>query len=251
MNRLFLFLYLFFFAFIGKAQKIALEHSFNTYIFSTVTENVENNNVEKYIIYDKTSNQVKIYNLDYSLYKNVNVNFPNQYNISHLSLPTIKLFNNDDLIEFVVSLYNSENIQYNTVLYNENGNILKEFKDVSSFTVFTTTKGDIKIWAVKQTVNGAHSEIYSLNNSVSSMQKSHIDEIKSAYPNPAITKITLPYQLDSGEQTVMHIYSLTGQLLKAIQIDYNFDKIELDVSDFNAGEYIYEYKGISNKFNVK
>lgn len=251
MNRLFLFLYLFFFAFIGKAQKIALEHSFNTYIFSTVTENVENNNVEKYIIYDKTSNQVKIYNLDYSLYKNVNVNFPNQYNISHLSLPTIKLFNNDDLIEFVVSLYNSENIQYNTVLYNENGNILKEFKDVSSFTVFTTTIGDIKIWAVKQTVNGAHSEIYSLNNSVSSMQKSHIDEIKSAYPNPAITKITLPYQLDSGEQTVMHIYSLTGQLLKAIQIDYNFDKIELDVSDFNAGEYIYEYKGISNKFNVK
>lgn len=49
----------------------------------------------------------------------------------------------------------------------------------------------------------------------------------------------------------MHIYSLTGQLLKAIQIDYNFDKIELDVSDFNVGEYIYEYKGISNKFNVK
>ena len=49
----------------------------------------------------------------------------------------------------------------------------------------------------------------------------------------------------------MHIYSLTGQLLKAIQIDYNFDKIELDVSDFNAGEYIYEYKDISNKFNVK
>ena len=153
--------------------------------------------------------------------------------------------------EFVVSLYNSENIQYNTVLYNENGNILKEFKDVSSFSVFTTTIGEIKIWAIKQTVNGVHSEIYSLNNSVSSMQKSHIDEIKSAYPNPAITKITLPYQLDSGEQTVMHIYSLTGQLLKAIQIDYNFDKIELDVSDFNAGEYIYEYKGISNKFIVK
>lgn len=251
MNRLFLFLYLFFFAFMGKAQKITLEHSFNTHIFSTVTENVENNNVEKYIIYDKTSNQVKIYNLDYSLYKNVNINFPNQYNILYFSLPTIKLFNNDDLIEFIVTLYNSENIQYNTVLYNENGNILKEFKDVNSFSVFTTTIGDIKIWAIKQTVNGTHSEIYSLNNSISSIQKSHIDETKSAYPNPAITKITLPYQLDSGEQTVMHIYSLTGQLLKAIQIDYNFDKIELDVSDFNAGEYIYEYKGISNKFNVK
>ena len=251
MNRLFLFLYLFFFAFMGKAQKITLEHSFNS-LCSIVTENAENNNLlvnaEKYIIYDKISNQVKIYNLDYSLYKNVNINFPNQYDITSVYLSSIKLFNNDDLIEFAVHLYNSENYQHNTVLYNENGNILKEFKDVTTLMTFTTKTGDIKI--LTYTTNRG-CEIYSLNNSVSSKQKSNINETKSAYPNPAIAKITLPYRLDSGEQTVMHIYSLTGQLLKAIQIDYNFDKIELDVSDFNAGEYIYEYKGISNKFNVK
>lgn len=244
MNRLFLFLYLFFFAFMGKAQKITLEHSFNTNKnFGLVTEtwNMLSSPEKciKYTVWDSQS--IKIYNLDYSLYKSININLPEGV-VPIINFSSIRLFNDDNLIEFILT-YSNNGTTYSR-LYNENGIIISEFNDY--VYPFITKNGNLKLYSLISSGN-----IYSVNKDISSKQKSNINETKSAYPNPAIAKITLPYRLDSGEQTVMHIYSLTGQLLKAIQIDYNFDKIELDVSDFNAGEYIYEYKGISNKFIVK
>ena len=134
---------------------------------------------------------------------------------------------------------------YSTKLYNENGVVLKDFGNVVGVSPFITVNGDIKLY------NSINGEIYSLNRNVSSIQKSIQKEVKPAYPNPAISRITIPYRLDAGEQASLYVYSLSGELLKELQIDYNFDKIELDVSSFIPGEYVYKYKDISRKFIVK
>ena len=49
----------------------------------------------------------------------------------------------------------------------------------------------------------------------------------------------------------MRISNIQGQLVELKQIDYVFDKIILNVSNYSKGVYIYEVNGVSNKFVVE
>jgi hypothetical protein len=63
--------------------------------------------------------------------------------------------------------------------------------------------------------------------------------IGKIYPNPAKDEAYLDYQLKDGQQGVIYIYSITGQLLfeKALANDNN--RLVISTSNFNNGLYFY------------
>ena len=242
-------------AFVGlsfyvKAQ-INLEQTFNGEIHYQNYLDVE-------LFSDVTTNQIKLYNTDYSWYKTVNITLPTNYYLSSVSNFSKKLFNDDNKIEFTVIFckYEAGSNDFKIKLYNEDGTMLKDFGDHSS-TITTnviTINKQYKLIIRRHGVN-ASTEIYSLPGippippvGVSNQTS---NEYQPPFPNPANAIITLPYQLKQGEMSVMNIYNSNGQLIETKQIGSDFDKILLNVSGYTKGMYVYEVNGVSNKFVVE
>lgn len=207
---------------------------------------------------------VKIYNADYSVNANNTYNFtpPTGYKISSVSMSR-KVFNTDNNYEFLVNYIRTDNTYDNTreksILYNQNGSIIKDFGFaymVSVYPYLHIANSNFRLTVTKYYYDGTNTtiktEIYSVPGipptSVASLKS---DEIQLAYPNPANSIITLPYQLKNGEIALMNIYNNNGQLMDTKQIDFMFDKILLDVSNYPKGVYFYEVNGFSNRFIVE
>ena len=208
---------------------------------------------------------VKVYNADYSLRTNNTYNFtpPAGYKVSSVSMSR-KIFNTDDNYEFMVNYVRTDNTLDNTrekvILHNQNGTIIKDFGSAYMVSVYPyphIANNRFRLIVTKYYYNGSLSdpqiEIYSLPGTppVSTMSVKADEYQSSPYPNPANAVITLPYQLAAGETSVMNIYSINGQLIERKQIDSVFDKILLNVSNYAKGMYIYEVKGVSNRFVVE
>ena len=106
--------------------------------------------------------------------------------------------------------------------------------DELRFEVYNLGNGNIKVYATQGN--------YSADEMVIIPQ--------SPYPNPANMTVTIPYTLN-GKSTEMHIYDSRGVLVDTKTIYPDAEWIDLNVSTFRPGIYIYEYNGISNKFVVK
>ena len=93
-------------------------------------------------------------------------------------------------------------------------------------------------------------EIYGTGGNYSA-EEFHLVSNSVAYPNPARSNITLPYELEDGEKETMSIYNLNGQLIERFEISSHFNQVQLNVNSYSPGIYLYEYKGRSNKFIVQ
>jgi hypothetical protein len=179
---------------------------------------------------------VKIYNEDFSLRKIVNIPTESGYKFLGISYFSKKLFNTDEKLEFIVTSYNSGQDVEKSYIYNEDGMLLNMFEDVKGTRVFVDSKGNCKlsIFYVSKT------EIYSLpgKNDISS--------------NSIVKKATeLAYKLKPGETATMKIYDVRGRLIETKQIDYVFNKVLLNTTNYSRGVYVYEINGLSKKFMVK
>jgi len=250
--------------------QFTLEHTFEASDISTTTlTNFSNNiamNVSYYTIYNKSTNQVKLYNEDYSLFKSITITPPTNYRIFGIgtggtSNPVFVM--NDKttfFVTFMIENITDINTATNLRLYNEDGIIVKDFGYGASVTaVFhTTKKGLLRLAIIRDKAISASSprtyetEIYSVEgiNTTGSISIKSNENILFAYPNPANSTISLPYQLKQGEKSSINIFNLNGQLIETKQIDSNFDKILLNVSNYAKGMYLYEVNGISKKFIV-
>ncbi|MES2559010.1 MAG: agmatine deiminase family protein [Bacteroidota bacterium] len=80
-----------------------------------------------------------------------------------------------------------------------------------------------------------------------------------AYPNPATSSITIPYQLTQAANTVITIIDITGKEIKRIErnnVSTGITNEEVDVANMHAGIYFYTlyangYRIDSRKFIVK
>jgi hypothetical protein len=198
-----------------------------------------------------TSNQIKFYNADYSLYKNINIVPVNGYNMTGATFFSKRLYNDDNKVEFIVSFLRVQDgtVINNIKLYNEDGIILKDFGEGTEMSVIIFLLNEqYKLFVFKNNIT----EIYSLPGTISTgVSDKKITEYQSPYPNPTNATITLPYQLGQGETSAMNIYNINGQLIETKQIDYIFDKILLNVSAYPKGIYIYEVNGVSKQFIVE
>ena len=234
-----------------KAQ-ISLEHSFSSQGYYTWYFNTSEG--LRYYSFNTTTNKLTFYNVDYSIYKTLTMTIASGYKIYSIVCVSDKLFNSDNLIEFI--FVTSNGTDYSMKLYDENQNELKDFGNRYSASVITGN-GISKLFVMQLTYDSTTklytylNEIYSLPGSlptIVSSQKSA--NIQTAYPNPTNTFVNLPYKLPNGQTSMMRIFDSNGQLVEQKQIDSTFDMILLNVESYHSGLYFYEYNGYSNKFIV-
>lgn len=240
--------------------QITLEHTFDSYvIFSASTQINYTGDANYYIPINSTNNQIKLYNIDYSLYKTVSITPPSGYQITFISYLTKHLFNSNDKMEFFVELTGptTDMTVYKCLrLYDEDGVLLKDFGyDYTVSASIHKIDDDYRLSVLRYLYSDTPSyktEIYSLPGTVYyNISEVENSNILTPFPNPATTLINLPYKLNQGEDPIMRISNIQGQLIELKQVNQVLDKIILDVSNYSKGIYFYELNGISNKFIVE
>lgn len=205
---------------------------------------------------DYSSCTVTIYDSDYSLCKQVTFHphegYESIYFQGCISPDLI-------LIEHCWGGYNPETGNYveydRTIIYDSNGNIIKDwgdntFVDLLNFEMVLPFNNKLVFELYDRETEQEYTEIYSIDGYESTSEKT-IRSFSHAYPNPAKSTISLPYNLNKGEQAEMLIYDVNGRMIDKKRIDSTFNKILLNVESYTPGVYFYSVNGVSQKFVVK
>ncbi len=228
--------------------QVTLENSYYSKIYSTVNGfNTENG--LNYFTVDNISNQLKIYNSTHNLIKTVNIPVDANSFINHIYLPTDKLFNSDNLIEFIVHLNNGPT-NNNMFLMNEDGIVLQQFGNKSEAKVIKSTSGvyklDLKIYD-----NGYYDFIYTLTGTLSVAQQEMLGKQFISFPNPTENKITITNNLENGQNGTLEVFDVNGKKVIQKNVIGENGEINLDVIELSSGVYIYKLNGQTNRFIKK
>jgi hypothetical protein len=223
-----------------------------TYNYSTAVAKLETLGY-KYYLMDVPANQVRIYNLDHSVYKTINCNVPNGYFLSDIKYVSQNLFNSDTQIEFVYSYYKyvptstSYYYIYGAKVINESGSNLLSIEGAQYIFVNKTGETEYKLFAYcydySVSPEKVWTNIYNLSGSlVSAMNISgnNPDNFVSAYPNPATDIIRVDYVLpDDIKSARLNILDSNGKTVKNFLVDGHSDHLALNVNDLSSGIYHY------------
>ncbi len=234
--------------------QVNLEHTFTSSGFGTWHFNTENETF--YYNANANTHKVYIYHGDYSLYKTIDLTPPSGYNLYWVYYPSKHLFNDDELIEFILVFYNSSN--YIMKAYNENMSLVKDLGAAANAYVFNTQEG-YKLKTTNWVYNAGNQnmdytdKIYSLPGElyVSDSEYCFEDMDNKPYPNPAANSVTLPYQIKPDEVTTLYIYNLQGILIESKTIHGNFDHLRLNTNNYLSGSYLYKYNEKVASFIVR
>lgn len=173
----------------------------------------------------KDRNVIKIYNEDFSLQKTIKL--PNS---SEWIFVSKRIFNTDDKIE----------ILGDRKLYDEDGNLIRDFG--SNAYIYLTKNNEYRLILEKDNneLQTTVTEIYSLPGKINLTSTSIVKKTTD-----------LAFNLRPGEVATMKIYNVKGQLIDTKQVDYVFNRILLNTTNYRKGIYVYEINGISKKFKVK
>ncbi len=255
----------------GKAQ-ITLQHTFTTldgggYINNFTVVNLSNSG--KKIMVVTSAYTLTFYNLDYSVWKTINIppdpRFPAfQANLSfgapntggNIFYASETLFNNDPLLEVAVFMDTATSLLGTIFIVNESGVKVDSIgpvlasggiPELAPFLVFNTAPNTF-VAAVQNTRTTC--SFYSLpgtlpcdacGNGLGLAQvKTTINPISDAVPNPSSNKVKITFTLPTdAQQGEIDIYNSDGKKLKSYTVDHTFGYITVDDADFPPGIYFY------------
>ncbi len=129
-------------------SQITLEHTYtvaNTNAYLTGS-NLANSGI-KYQVTDITAGQIKLYNLNHSIWKTINVPAIPTFTILGVYNLSESLFNTDGQVEFLVYYYTTTApTQYYVKVYSETGTVLGDFPNRTYSGVFNTGSNGIKLF---------------------------------------------------------------------------------------------------------
>ncbi len=193
-----------------------------------------------------------------------NLYWSHQFTVARYSsinlFPTRHLIDTDDGLEFIVNESTSTSSgspRVHSHIMEEDGTIIYDFSNGNNNSFeFKLVNNQIRLlrnvsyYAGSYTIPDNELEVYGVGGDYSA-EEFHLVANSVAYPNPARSNITLPYELVDGETATMSIYNLNGQLIERFEIGPHFNQVQLNVNSYSPGVYLYEYKGRSNKFIVQ
>lgn len=208
------------------------------------------------------------YNNDFSLNSTKIYTIPEveNYKLSGVTLYSTLFDDDETSTELLVSYehqdgYNSdENVRVRTILYDESGNMLFDFGIANRIYVkpwIHYLDNQFRLWVEydyyysdeEREQTGKYSyyiyKIFKVNkNLLTGLQQ--ISAEKLPYPNPAKSNINIPINNDGG---ILNIYDLNGRRIESVPV--NGDKINLNVTNYPSGQYLYEQNGNINRFIVQ
>jgi hypothetical protein len=206
-----------------------------TYPVSTSICHLEQSG-DKYFTMDVTNMQCRIYNMDHSLYRTINLSVPADYYLYNIQHVSEHMFNQDDLIEFVYiySKYNptetSYYYSYETRVINENGLEVLKIPGAGYTEILETQDGSRKflvyVYDFYQVPATTQTMVYSLADEPMKsgpIQQQH--RLGNPWPNPSRGAINIPVNLppDAGPGTLI-LYNMQGQevLRQAVEGEQEF-----------------------------
>lgn len=225
-----------------------------TYNYSCTVTKINATDHKLYVM-DDVNNQCRIYNLDHSLYKTIDLSIPNSMSLYDVKYVTQDLIDSDAKIELLYVYYQyiatsttEGYYKYYTKVINEDGTVLisltnaiySDIKQVADDQYRLFIYGyDYSSWPYATTTN-----IYSFDGYPYVLKSDEISErsatLGDAYPNPAQEYITIPYSLDpSVSAAQIKIYNQQGQQVNSFDVDQQFSFLKIATHNFIPGQYIY------------
>lgn len=206
--------------------------------------------------------EMTLYNEDFSLYKNLEIRnimreatngFGWLYDNNHKEFfVTQTFFNNDDLLEFVVSRPGTLSVLGYFAIVNENGEVL--FKDEGRFSgkFMLFEIGEKRYFLARAIYTETDTFlIYEVTDGSNVSESSPVLKKIGIFPNPATDHINITYSINKADSPIMTITNVSGQTVTTIMLDPNQKQYKLDVSRYTPGTYIYSYNNSSGKFIIK
>lgn len=218
----------------------------------------------KWYHYNTTSNIIMFYNLNYSLYKTVNI--PPQTGIQYYSLNYITevLFNTDSNdIEYLMTGFISGVPLYKwTKIYDENANLILfvdsafiGWSSVPDNNLFTTPIVNTDLGTKMLLGYSGMYKIYSLpghlecdfcegTSAMITGNDPHYtiptNALPLPYPNPSVDYVVIPYNLPSGEITgEIIICDELGNKVKSYKVGNDFTSLKISNQELSSGNYYY------------
>lgn len=192
---------------------------------------------------------ITLYDDDYNLYKQTTIPLQQGYEYDGGSLISPEIIFTD------YHKYSEEvgHYIYTMIFCDIDGNIIKKidyFEDCNIELVPNSKNKFLLSYYSKDGDGTLYTEVYSVDG-YDLNEKIMASSFGHAYPNPARNTISLPYNLNKGEQAEMLIYDVNGKMIEKKTIDSTFDKILLNVESYTPGIYFYSVNGVSHKFVVR
>lgn len=207
-----------------------------------------------YYTLNSTLNTISIYNSSHTLVKTVNITVPANSGIDDIFAMSDKLFNSDNLIEFII--VTQQNIApfnfISSTLYNENGVILQQFGPNRGYAqIVKDTNNNFKLITCllnPSTSNQYIYDIYSLTGTLSSSQVTLLAKQFISFPNPTESTLTITNILNKDENANLEVFDINGKKVLESYITGENDHINIDTTQLASGVYIYKLKGETNRF---
>ena len=208
---------------------------------------------------DLDNKTFRLYNADHSLKKETTLATIN-HELSACYLQSMFYFtsrfvNGDEKIELFVC-WKCDGVYY-LYLYDEDGNVIYNFGAVAEDYMYgisevedcfyETESGYKMIVIVEEYVNY---DVYSFGGSSTPSAALKAEKLGQAFPNPVNSVLTIPCKTNKKESLVT-IYDLEGKVIEKRKIKTGDDDIQINVSGYRPGVYMYEIGNISQKFIVE
>jgi hypothetical protein len=207
----------------------------------------------KYYLMDVVTKQCRLYNMDHSPWKTINLSIPVGMYLYDIRYVSEKLFNTDNNVELAYIYYSYDTTllyyTYYTKVVNENGLELLSIPGCAYVDVKSAGTSGTKLLAyvydysiVLWTLNTL---VYSLpgNLPVGGMAIEGNGSLSRAFPNPATSLVTIPYQLPEGvDNAEIRLTNAFGQVMKSYKVDRTFRELKVQTADLPKGVYIYQLK---------
>ncbi|PXY44294.1 T9SS type A sorting domain-containing protein [Flavobacterium hydrophilum] len=216
-----------------------------TYFFNTETGSY-------HYAFDE-NNVLKIYTDSHTVFATINLPVDAGYSVNNLYLFSDKLFNSDNLIEFLLVTSSNSSGTYKMRLLNQNGTVLQELGDKNEALIVKTVSNNYKLITEKgYSVSNSYftaKDVYALTGTLGTNQANMLSKKSIAYPNPVKDILNVTNPSNKTENTDIKIYSTTGKLVLEKNIsNEKEDFIKLDVSALQSGVYVYRINELNSKF---
>lgn len=204
---------------------------------------------DKYYVMDVAAAQCKIYNLDHSLWKSINLSVPSGYYLYDIQYVTDHLFNADNQIELLYVSYNynttGQYYTYETRVVNESGTQLLSLPGAGYNWITDVATAGTKLFSYiydnSVSPYTVTTKVYNLTGELpTGMVTPGDDASMRIWPNPATDHLHLEYSLPGDvKQASLNLWNGSGQLIRSFAVDGQFSDLELDATGLPSGVYFW------------
>ncbi|WBO86061.1 T9SS type A sorting domain-containing protein [Hymenobacter yonginensis] len=225
--------------------QITLEHTYaeNVTPFKLSTGDI------KYAGLNRTTNQVRIYNANHSIYRQLATGAPNGSELYDVLNVSDRLFNSTAGVE-VAFTYRAEVSAGNSVSYlrvlDETGSTVLLVDSCSYAEPYALPTG-AKLLAYVERNQKTVTKVYALPGTYTPLKTAAraADPLAGPYPNPTAEAIQLPYKLSRNETAELVVLDPAGRAVRRFTVDGSFDHLLLQARDLPSGVYTYQVGGLA------